>query len=284
MNTSVIGILHPGHMGAAIAAQFVANGHTVLWCPDGRSAATAHRADQAGLHPVPLVEFLRQSRLVLSICSPAAAEDVATDVAHLEYNGIYVDANAISPVRMHRITARLTEAGAEVIDGCIFGAPPGGHPPARLYLAGPESARRRVADLLTGTLAEPVHLGEQLGQASAVKMAFACYQKASRALAALAHALADDLDVTEALLAEAERMPRDILANRDYLPSVASRAWRWAPEMREVADTLRAHQLPVDLALATAEVLQRWHDNSPVPTDSPTAALRRLHGSNHQER
>lgn len=284
MNTSVIGLLHPGHMGAAIAAQLVVNGHTVLWCPDGRSAATAHRAGQAGLHPVPLVELLHQSRVVLSICPPAAAEDVATDVAHLGYEGIYVDANAISPVRMHRITARLTEAGAEVIDGCIFGPPPGEHPPARLYLAGPEGARCQVADLLTGTSAEPVHLGEQLGQASAVKMAFACYQKASRALAALAHALADDLDVTEALLAEAKRMPRDILANRDYLPSVATRAWRWAPEMREVADTLRAQQLPVDLALATAEILQRWHDNSPVPTDSPTAALRRLHGSNHQER
>ena len=209
MNTSVVGILHPGHMGAAIAAQLVTNGHTVLWCPDGRSTATAHRAEHAGLDPVPLVDLLRQSRVVLSICPPAAAEDVATDVAHVGYNGIYVDANAISPARTHRITARLTEAGAEVIDGCIFGPPPGEHPPARLYLAGPESARFRVADLLIGTLAEPAHLGGQLGQASAVKMAFVCYQKASRVLAALAHALADDLDATEALLAEAERMPRD---------------------------------------------------------------------------
>jgi 3-hydroxyisobutyrate dehydrogenase-like beta-hydroxyacid dehydrogenase len=285
MNASVtVGLLHPGQMGAAIAAQVATKGHTVLWCPDGRSETTHHRATGAGLHAATLRELLVDSEIILSICPPAAAEDIATDVAHIGYEGIYVDVNAISPARIHRIAARLTEAGAEVIDGCIFGPPPGGHPPARLYLAGAESARCRVADLLTGTLAEPVHLGEQLGQASALKMAFACYQKASRTLAALAHALADDLDVTEALLTEAERMPSNILANRSYLPSVAARAWRWAPEMHEVADTLRAQQLPSDLALAVAAVLQHWSDNSPVPTNSPTSVLRRLHGSIHQER
>ena len=37
-------------------------------------------------------------------------------------------------------------------------------------------------------------------------------------------------------------MPRDILANRDFLPSVAARAWRWVPEMHEVADTLGAQR------------------------------------------
>ncbi len=224
--------------GGRIAAQVATNGHTVLWCPDSRSEATHHRAKVAGLHPAVLGKLLADSEIILSICPHAVAEDIATDVG---YHGIYLDANAISTARMHRITAQLTEAGATVIDGCISGPPPGGRPAARLYLAGAHSARRWVADLFTGTLAEPVHLGDQLGQASAVKMALACYQKASRILAALAHALADDLDVTEALLTEAERMPRDILTNRDYLPSVAARAWRWAPELREVADTLRAH-------------------------------------------
>jgi uncharacterized protein DUF1932 len=78
------------------------------------------------------------------------------------------------------------------------------------------------------------------------------------------------------------RMPRDILANRDYLPNVAARAWRWAPEMHEVADTLRAQQLPSDLALAAAAVLKGWSDDSPVPEGSPTAVLRRLHRSTHE--
>lgn len=262
-------------MGAAIAAQIMANGHTVLWCPDGRSPATHHRAKDAGLRSASLGQLLADSEIVLSICPPAVAEQVATEVAEAGYRGVYVEANAISPARVHRIIARFTEAGAIVVDGCIFGSPPGGLPSARLYLAGALTASRQVADLFTGSLAESVVLGDDPGQASALKMAFACFQRTSRIAAALAHALADDHDVTGALLTEAQRMPRDILVNRDFLLSVAARAWRWAPEMHEVADTLGAHELPCDLALATADVLQRWTDTD-QPAD-PGGVLRQLH-------
>ncbi len=278
MSASVtVGLLHPGRMGAGIAAQIMANGHPVLWCPDGRSPVTHRRAKDAGLSPAPLEQLLADSEIVLSICPPAVAEEIATTVAGIGYRGIYVETNAISPARLHRIAARFTDAGAAVIDGCIFGSPPGGQPPARFYLAGVPAASRRVADLFTGSLAEPVLLGEHPGQASALKMAFASFQRTSRTAAALAHALADDHGITEALLTEAQRMPRDILANRDFLLSVAARAWRWAPEMHEVASTLSAQHLPADLALATADILQHWADTT---TDQPTdlnSILRQLH-------
>lgn len=253
-----VGLLHPGQMGAGIAAQIRSNGHTVLWCPDGRSPATAQRAEDAGLRPAALGELLADSEIVLSICPPAVAEDIAVAVAVAGYRGSYVDANAINPARLQRITTRLSGVGTTVIDGCIFGAPPGGRPPARLYLAGPTAGVRQVADLFTGSLVETIILGECPGRASALKMAFGCFQRTSRVAAALAHALADDHGVTQALLAEAERMPRDILANRDYLPSVAARAWRWSAEMLEVASSLQAQHLPPDLALATASILEQW--------------------------
>ena len=48
----MIGLLHPGQMGAAIGAQLVGAGHAVLWCRSGRSASTARRAEAAGLHGV----------------------------------------------------------------------------------------------------------------------------------------------------------------------------------------------------------------------------------------
>ncbi|MGH3694760.1 MAG: DUF1932 domain-containing protein [Pseudonocardiaceae bacterium] len=272
-----IGLLHPGRMGAAVAAHLTISGHTVLWCPDGRSTATLHRAEDAGLRPASLGELVSNSEIVLSICPPAVAEEIANTVAGLGYRGIYVEANAISPARMHRIATVFTDAETTVIDGCIFGSPPGGQASVRLYLAGVPTASRQVADLFTGSLVEPVILGEDPGQASALKMTFACFQRTSRAAAALAHALADDHGITQALLAEAERMPRDILADREYLLSVAARAWRWAPEMHEVADTLRAQHLPPDLALATAEILRRWADTT---TDQPpdlASILRQLH-------
>ena len=92
-------------------------------------------------------------------------------------------------------------------------------------------------------------------------MAYTCYQKATRALAALAHALATHHQVTEHLLTEAHRSIGSPLADPAYLPSVAARAWRWAPEMHEIADSLTEAGLPPQVAEATAEVLRRWQSN-----------------------
>ncbi|MGH3824687.1 MAG: DUF1932 domain-containing protein [Pseudonocardiaceae bacterium] len=272
-----VGLLHPGRMGSAVAAQIMTNGHTVLWCPDGRSPDTHRRAEDAGLRPVPLGHLLADSEIVVSLCPPAVAEEIATTVAGIGYRGIYVEANAISPACLHRISARLTEGGATVLDGCFFGSPPGGQPPARLYLAGAPTASRRVVQLFASSLVETVILGEHPGQASALKMTFACFQRTSRVAAALAHALADDYGITETLLIEAQRMPRDILTNRDFLPSVAARAWRWAPEMHEVANTLDAQHLPTGLALATADVLQHWADTTTDQPTDPDSVIQRLH-------
>ncbi|MET8964063.1 DUF1932 domain-containing protein [Streptomyces sp. NPDC004074] len=50
------------------------------------------------------------------------------------------------------------------------------------------------------------------------------------------------------------------LAETAYIPKVAARSWRWAPEMSEVADALRAVGLPTDLAEASAAVMKRWDE------------------------
>jgi hypothetical protein len=94
-----------------------------------------------------------------------------------------------------------------------------------------------------------------------LKMAYGGYQKASRALAAVAQALAQRYDVSGELLAEAELIGRSPLAEPEYAPSAAARAWRWAPEMREVAQTLADNDLPPDLAKAAAIVFDRWTDD-----------------------
>jgi hypothetical protein len=40
MSDITIGLLHPGEMGAAVVQCLVGNGYTVLWTPEGRSAAS----------------------------------------------------------------------------------------------------------------------------------------------------------------------------------------------------------------------------------------------------
>ena len=131
-----VGVLHPGAMGAAVAA--AVRRARVLWCPAGRSAATAERARAAGLEPAAdLAGLLDACDIVLSICPPAAAEDLASQVADLRYRGTYVEANAISRERMLRIGDRITGAGGRIVDGSIIGPPPVDGAAARLYLAGP---------------------------------------------------------------------------------------------------------------------------------------------------
>ncbi|MER6717651.1 NAD(P)-dependent oxidoreductase [Streptomyces halstedii] len=248
-------------MGAAVSAEIVAGGHEVLWVPKERSENTWRRAREVRATACDsLAEALSHSAVVLSVCPPQAAEDVAAAVAAHAFAGVYVDVNAISPQRVRRI-AEVTRPGSEAVDGAVFGPPPGEGRTARLYLAGADSAVHLVEPLFANSSLDVRRAGEAIGSASALKMAFASYQKAARTLAAVSHALAHAHGVGDQLTAEAEIMVSAILSDPEYVPSVAARAWRWAPEMEEVADTLRAAGLPTDMAEATARVLAYWEQD-----------------------
>ena len=106
-------LLHPGAMGSAVGAAVVGRGQAVRWVAEARSEATAGRAAKAGLtRAATLAEALDGADVVLSICPPAVAEDVADQVAGAGFNGLYVDANAISPQKMGRIAGRLGPGSA----------------------------------------------------------------------------------------------------------------------------------------------------------------------------
>jgi len=262
MTRPTVAVLHPGQMGAAVAAQIQRTDIPVLWCPRGRSDSTVERATAAGLEPrTDLAALLAAADIVVSICPPEFAEDLASSVAGHQYAGVYVDANAISPQRCQRIEKLLVSSGARFIDASIIGPPPSDDRPARMYLAGARPDTADVANLFVGTAIDAVEVDNRVGSASALKMAFASYQKSTRTLSAVAHALASRHDVTQHLLAEASRTSTSPLADPGYIPSVAARAWRWAPEMNEIADTLTADGIPADLATATATVLAAWADD-----------------------
>jgi 3-hydroxyisobutyrate dehydrogenase-like beta-hydroxyacid dehydrogenase len=249
---TVVTLLHPGAMGAAVGRQAVSAGATVLWVGAGRSAATRRRAADAGLVERPdLASALADSDVVLSICPPAFAEEVASQVAG--FGGVYVEANAIAPERSRRIAASLP--GARVVDGGIIGGPPSRPGATRLYLSGDATG---VPELFAGTALDVVVLPGDVGVASALKIAYATYQKTTWALAAVSHALAAAHGVGDVLLEEADRLHARPLLQVDAYPSMAARGWRWGPEMLEAAATLRAAGLPADLAAGSAAVMARW--------------------------
>ena len=79
-------------VGSAVAGE-------VLWASEGRSEATRQRA--AAFRDVGTVrELVAESELVISLCPPAIAEDVAGEVAAEGFAGIYVEGNAIAPERV----------------------------------------------------------------------------------------------------------------------------------------------------------------------------------------
>ncbi|MFI9774039.1 DUF1932 domain-containing protein [Streptomyces sp. NPDC051956] len=93
---------------------------------------------------------------------------------------------------------------------------------------------------------------------TALKLSYSSYQKASRALAAVAYALASVHGVEAELLDIAEGRTTSYLAETAYFPKAAARAWRWGPEMKEAAHALEEAGLPSDLADAAATVMGRW--------------------------
>src|SRR4051794_36360094 len=103
---TTVGLLHPGAMGAAVGALLVGAGHEVLWASAGRSAASAARARAAGLVDAgDAARVAARSAVLFSICPPDKAGEVARVAAR--YAGVFVDANAISPLTATAIAAAV---------------------------------------------------------------------------------------------------------------------------------------------------------------------------------
>ncbi|MDT3728405.1 DUF1932 domain-containing protein [Streptomyces sp. DSM 41972] len=259
MDQPTVGILHPGSMGAAVAACAATNATAVLWCENGRSTASVERAARFGLTPVAtLAELLGRSDIVISLCPPAAAEDLAHAVAEHRFDGVYVEANAINPERTQRISALLSHA--TVVDGGVVGSPPVGGKMPTLYLSGPADATARTEALFADTAVQARALGTEIGKASALKLSYAAFQKTSRVLVALAVGMAREHGVDQELIEVASRRTDSYLAEPEYVAKAAARAWRWGPELEEAADTLAAAGLPPEMLRAAASTLARWDD------------------------
>jgi len=254
---SKVGIINPGAMGISIAAAARAAGHDVYWSAAGRSADTRQRADEHGL--LALASFSELSavcEVILCVCPPHAAEAVAGAVIAAGFRGLYCDGNAIAPRKALAIGEAMSAAGIDFVDGSIIGPPAWKPGSTRFYLSGPSAAH--VADLFAGTVTEAIVIGDEIGRASALKMAFASGTKGFTALQAAIQALAESLGVREDLYREWERRDPDSATRaQDSARGVTEKAWRFTGEMKEIADTFAGAGLPKGFFLAAHDVYQR---------------------------
>jgi len=275
-----VGVLHPGEMGASVAAATRRGGAEVVWASQGRSAATHARAVADDLRDVgTLQNLVKTSDVIVSVCPPGVAADVARAVADCKFPRVYVDANAVSPETARKIAAIIEQGGATFVDGGIIGPPARSAGSTRMYLSGP--AARQVASLFQDGPLEVIVLEGGAGAASALKVAFAAYTKGTAALLLAIRAFARAEGVDTALVKEWElTLPGLPGQSEGAVRGSARKAWRFVGEMKEIADAFKAVGLPDGFHRAAAELygcLERYKDTDQPPSlEEATAVILQL--------
>jgi len=257
MKTKIVALLHPGNMGATIGAAAATSGARVIWASHQRSQATHERAKRAGLVDVKnLIDAVRESEVILSVCPPDAALGLAKSVAAEKFTGIYVDANAVSRETAEQIGATVTKAGASFVDGGIIGAPVKQAGTTRLYLSG--SRAPEVAELFAASMLDARAIGPNPGAASALKVVYAAWTKCTDALVLAIRALAAIEGVDQALAEEWSISQPDLTRKSTRAAAVATpKAWRYVGEMKEIAAAFESAGLMPGFHDAAADLWQR---------------------------
>jgi 3-hydroxyisobutyrate dehydrogenase-like beta-hydroxyacid dehydrogenase len=265
-----VGVLHPGEMGASVAASLLANGHEVAWVSAGRSEQSRKRA--ADLKQFQQLEALvAWAEMLISVCPPANALEQAQAVHACAFEGFYVDANAIAPGTATVISQLF---GAAYVDGGIIGPPAWRPGSTRLYLSGGH-ATTVASWFKQGALAVIAmpDAGRSVAAASALKMAYAAYSKGHSALLLAANALAQNSGVLPTLQQEWElSMPGMVKRSDATAQAISPKAWRFVGEMEQISATFADYELPSEFHVGAAQLYARLGEFK----DQPPATLAEL--------
>ena len=269
------GILHPGEMGVAVAATLKNSGHNVCWASEGRSAETRSRAVAAGLNDTGTVAAIcRRCEAIVSVCPPEFAEGMAREIADHGFQGLYVDANAISPEKASRIGRMLEAGGVRFVDGCIIGLPASTRGETWIYLSGQHA--QEAAGCFSGGPLEVEVLEGEIGKASALKMVFAAQTKGLAALRAAVLGAAEELGVLRDLERQWSRSGPPFSQVAGSVQHVAPKAWRFVAEMQEIAATFEAAGMPGGFHRTAGEIFARLADFKGASKVELEDALRKL--------
>ena len=238
-------VVAQGEMGAGVGQRLHARGATVRTSLKGRSEASRIRAREAGMVAVDDdLALVTGADFVLSIVPPgeakAFAERIAPALARLDKKPIFADCNALAPETVREVAAAIAPSGCAFADMGILGAPPSasGAGGPRLYASGP-GARASLALKDYGLDIRVVDGG--VGEASAVKMGYACLTKGTQAIGAamMLGAMRNQVapTVREAL---ADSLPEVLGYVSKQMPRMFPKAYRWVAEMEEMVKFLAA--------------------------------------------
>ncbi|MBD2534420.1 DUF1932 domain-containing protein [Nostoc flagelliforme FACHB-838] len=252
-------------MGQAIAAVLNQNGLKTIAALDDRSERTRQLAAAANIQDVgSLTQLVIESDLVLSVLVPAAAAEVAKQVAEVISNVgkqiLYVDGNAIAPQKVKRITQLIESSGATFVDASIIGPPPRVSGRTRIYASGKQA--NELQQLQNYGLDIRV-IGDEVGQASGLKMSYAALTKGLTAISTELLIAAHRLGLDEQLWNEVSSSQPELAAILTRsIPSMTPKAHRWIGEMEEIAETFKAVGLTERTFYGAADVYRLVKDTS----------------------
>ncbi|MEI9812235.1 MAG: DUF1932 domain-containing protein [Acidobacteriota bacterium] len=259
MSAPNVGILHPGAMGVSIANSAIDSGCNVFWASEGRRSYTRERAERTGLTELSTVaDLCEKCPVILSVCPPEFAADVAHQVADTGFQGVFADLNALAPQRKIELGRELAARGIRFADGGIIGLPSRTPGETTLFVSG-EAADEVAACFAKGAIAARV-MGQETGRASALKILFAAYNKGSIALFTALYAAADQYGVLEDLQGQFVHRGLSLATIETQILRAAPKAWRWIEEMHEISSALEQVDQPGDFHEAAAKVYERLAD------------------------
>ena len=266
MSKKNIGVIHPGMMGICVAATLQNSGHEVYWASEGRSPQTRKRAENFNLFDAgSLAGLCDTCSLIISVCPPHAAEEMAEQVLAHSFQGVYLDVNAISPQRTIHIGQRMRAGGVDFVDGGIIGLPVWERGKTWLYLSGDKAPQ--AASFCSGGPLETTVVGNEVGKASALKMCYAAYTKGTTALLCGILATAQVLGVRGELETQWSRDWANFGEQAgERVRNVTAKAWRFAGEMTEIAATFREAGLPGEFHAAAEMIYRRMAGFKDAPS------------------
>jgi 3-hydroxyisobutyrate dehydrogenase-like beta-hydroxyacid dehydrogenase len=255
-----VAIVAAGNMGAGVARRLHEHGITVVTFLTGRSPATVKRAQEAGMVAVS-AEALVDVDLLLSILPPANAlsfaEQTAFALKSARRKPAFVDCNAVNPATVRHIQAVIAATGTDFIDAGIIGFPPmpGTKTGPHIYASGEHAAKLQV---LSEYGLDIRILEGPIGAASALKMAYAGISKGHIAIFAAMVLAASRSGSAEALHKELAEADSALLASMaERIPRSLSKAWRWGPEMHEIAEFAREDPIANEIWTNIAQFYER---------------------------
>ena len=254
---TAIAVVSMGEMGSGIAGLIVENGARVLTSLEGRSAASLSRAQAAGVEIFDDAEMIEQVELVLSIVPPSAAGATAERFLPLIRRSagrpMFLECNAIAPQTVRALSKPFAEQGLRFGDASIIGLSPKKRGPSpRFYMSGPVCEE---AELLHSFGLDTRVLSDALGDASALKMAYAGINKGFQAIGAAMILGAARNGAADRLVAELKDSQPELYAwLSKVLPAMYSKAYRWDDEMREIAKFLEPERGAVGMLTGAADL------------------------------